>query len=114
MLVIPLATATFSLAVNWLFIQKIHLMNLSASILKLVLNAGVISLPLCLSAVSSAAPFGLPAPLSSEEFAKKVEDSRKEALLRYPDLGDPTSIFSRAAKVVEAVGGGAKSDLAKY
>jgi len=101
-LVIPPATTPFSLAARWLFVQKIQLMNLSSSILKLALKAGFICLPLCLSTFSPAAPFGRPAPLSSEEFAKKVEESRKEALLRYPDLGDTTSIFSRAAKVVEA------------
>ena len=34
---------------------------------------------------------------------KEVGGIRQKALLRYPDLGDPTSIFSRATKVVEGI-----------
>jgi hypothetical protein len=43
----------------------------------------------------------LPARPTAEEFARKVAESRKEALRLYPDLGNPDSIFSRAAKVGE-------------
>lgn len=38
---------------------------------------------------------------SAKEFARNMDESRKEALRLYPDLANPDSIFARAAKVVE-------------
>lgn len=76
-------------------------MNLPYAISRLVRHAGFICFPLWLSTASPAVAFGRPEPLSAEKFAAKVEASRKEALLHYPDLDDPNSLFSRAAKAVE-------------
>lgn len=64
--------------------------------------AGGLCLPLWLSTASlSAGPFDLAKPLSAEEFAKKVEESKREALRRYPDLANPDTLFARAAKLTE-------------
>ena len=67
--------------------------------------AGGICLPLWLSSISPAADaFKLPGQLSAEDFAKKVADSRQEALRRYPDLAKPETYFARAAKLIEENG----------
>lgn len=61
--------------------------------------AFVICLPLGLSTLSPA--LDVSASPSAGEFARKLAESRKEALRLYPDLDIPNSIFSRAAKVGE-------------
>lgn len=66
---------------------------------RLLWLACIVCLPLWLSTLSPA--LEVPALPSAEEFARKVVESRKEALHSYPDLGNPGSIFSRAAKVGE-------------
>ena len=63
-------------------------------------HIGVICLPLWLIVAANAAPPATLANLSDEEYARKVEESKQEALLYYPDLNDPSSIFSRANKAV--------------
>ena len=64
--------------------------------------AGGICLPLWLTTGSLAlGPFEVAKPLPAEEFAKKLDESRQEALRRYPDLAKPESLFARAAKLVE-------------
>ncbi|MES2981377.1 MAG: hypothetical protein V4727_03605 [Verrucomicrobiota bacterium] len=72
------------------------------SYLAILRDVVIICMPLWLSMASPAQQFGLPV-LSDEEFAKKVEASRQDSIRSYPDLTDPNSIFSRAAKVVDVL-----------